>query len=353
LNVLHGKDTFPPVISRGNLGYVRDTIISMRLYTLKLLLSRSRERDCTDPRDKVYGILGLTSASFSMSIRPNYALPVVDVYKNAFLTYIHHTSRLDLLQQCVTKEDSTDWPSWVPDWSKDSEYLDSFSDLASGISCADMKYISPNSLEVTGLYIAHVRSVTDAAPIGHNNSLAIMKKWYRNSSVLTGYAPDEHVLTACATVLSGHFVADRYSEHSAVPTLLQWKEFLSVVGHDGGSNRTTQAQQTIRDLALDYAVGIVSKRRLMFCDTNIFALGPSSTLPGRIKSQAQSTLKTYILARRRLFERVFRLFESYDTPAHHVWPLQGGRRMLCVWPRRCYSSTWATASSLETSARPG
>jgi hypothetical protein len=45
-----------------------------------VLMSYGRARDCKDPRDKVYGLLGLMEASISSQIEPNYDLAVSTVY---------------------------------------------------------------------------------------------------------------------------------------------------------------------------------------------------------------------------------------------------------------------------------
>ena len=73
----------------------------------------------TDPRDKVFGIMGMTSA-FS-TLYPDYESTVADVYLEAARKTLDPGSspfRLFTLLCCVDHEQpSTRTPSWVPDWS--------------------------------------------------------------------------------------------------------------------------------------------------------------------------------------------------------------------------------------------
>lgn len=71
----------------------------------------------TDPKDKVYGLLGLASDFESLDITPNYAQSVEDVYTEA-ATKILAKGDLIYLQLCKYDPHSA-LPSWVPDLRQD------------------------------------------------------------------------------------------------------------------------------------------------------------------------------------------------------------------------------------------
>ncbi|KAK8029563.1 hypothetical protein PG993_010854 [Apiospora rasikravindrae] len=86
------------------------------------LLCLSRSNLATDPRDKVYGLLGLADDDMSRSIVPDYS-PV----NTAAKLFTDVASKLvlsgfagDLLHHAGVDQTITDLPSWVPDWTKQS-----------------------------------------------------------------------------------------------------------------------------------------------------------------------------------------------------------------------------------------
>ncbi|KAJ4390436.1 hypothetical protein N0V85_007218 [Neurospora sp. IMI 360204] len=70
---------------------------------LRSLLHMSSTRLCTDPRDKIYGLLGLATIANLKAlekIRPNYAASIAVAYTEAFLTIYEATKSTELLIQC-------------------------------------------------------------------------------------------------------------------------------------------------------------------------------------------------------------------------------------------------------------
>jgi hypothetical protein len=51
-----------------------------------------------DPRDKVYGLLGLASPKITAAVRPQYSSPVGTVYRDIFLLLLGQLQHLDLLR---------------------------------------------------------------------------------------------------------------------------------------------------------------------------------------------------------------------------------------------------------------
>ena len=78
------------------------------------LLNLSRLVFSTDPRDKVYGLLGLMNESLAGLIKPDYTDTVLNVYRSFTLATIEATGSLDIIRHTVFAAEST-IPLWVPD----------------------------------------------------------------------------------------------------------------------------------------------------------------------------------------------------------------------------------------------
>lgn len=87
------------------------------------VLARFRTCSASDPRDKIYGLLGL--ATDAMTVHPDYSKSVCQVYVDFFEIYVNATKSLDLLCQSPwgvrggskSKANDLGLPSWCPDFS--------------------------------------------------------------------------------------------------------------------------------------------------------------------------------------------------------------------------------------------
>ncbi|KAK5657592.1 hypothetical protein OQA88_3167 [Cercophora sp. LCS_1] len=86
--------------------------------TLELLEALSAFRSCgsTDPRDKVYAFLGISTKN--SGITPDYTIPVADTFKNAAASIITSCGSLEILShiQDPAGTGTAGLPSWVPDF---------------------------------------------------------------------------------------------------------------------------------------------------------------------------------------------------------------------------------------------
>ncbi|KAE8444356.1 hypothetical protein EG329_000666 [Mollisiaceae sp. DMI_Dod_QoI] len=81
------------------------------------LLQRFRSSQATDPRDKVYGMLGLAEEAFRKRLKIDYEKKVADVYTDVAKTLIMHSRDVSFLADCFYRpEELSDAPSWVPNW---------------------------------------------------------------------------------------------------------------------------------------------------------------------------------------------------------------------------------------------
>lgn len=87
---------------------------------IREVLNVSRQKDSTDPKDRVYAMLGLMDPSYN--IKPNYApsSTAAEAFIAATKAAIQHDGVLDILADGheVGRNQSLGLPSWVPDFSK-------------------------------------------------------------------------------------------------------------------------------------------------------------------------------------------------------------------------------------------
>jgi hypothetical protein len=89
---------------------------------LDLLMGCSIRLDATDPRDKIYGLLGLGGpfGNYKSLVRPDYSKPIESVYCEIARALIEDDRSLRAVgyASCLSAavDETSGLPSWVPDW---------------------------------------------------------------------------------------------------------------------------------------------------------------------------------------------------------------------------------------------
>lgn len=123
---------------------------------LNQLLDSVRKAKATDPRDKVYGMLGLLPRHVASQLQPDYSKTKSEIFLELATSILHRCERLDeLLSWCAFNEAST-LPSWVPDWefTHERRHLRRFREVKAGGDCSP-KWCFQSS--VLGLCVGAVR----------------------------------------------------------------------------------------------------------------------------------------------------------------------------------------------------
>lgn len=115
--------------------------------TLLDVLARFQQNRATDPRDCVYGILGLVTEQHGIAV--DYTKSAAQVFLDTALSIINTQKNLDIICQTAwmaspRSENPHELPSWVPDFS-DSVYLDAHRGILfaqRGIYAAGREYLS-------------------------------------------------------------------------------------------------------------------------------------------------------------------------------------------------------------------
>jgi hypothetical protein len=81
------------------------------------VLQRSRNCSATDPRDKLYALLGLVSQEISDAIPVDYSRATYDVFTDLAVQLLRVHRRIDVLVHADnSRSDNHRLPSWVPRW---------------------------------------------------------------------------------------------------------------------------------------------------------------------------------------------------------------------------------------------
>jgi Heterokaryon incompatibility protein (HET) len=84
---------------------------------LETLITRTKYCQCSDPRDRIYALLGMVDRSEAdIVIEPDYGKTVGEVYKDVALEYIKKRRNLEILRSCGLENKILELPKWSPDW---------------------------------------------------------------------------------------------------------------------------------------------------------------------------------------------------------------------------------------------
>jgi hypothetical protein len=116
-----GEANIPPPIRRipPLMGAHRITQVALRSIfnvdteNILTVLHNTQEAKCSDPRDRLFAILGVVDDTEDIKI--DYSIPVQQVYRNWAEKRIKRTKDLDILNPSANSSRSEDLPSWVPD----------------------------------------------------------------------------------------------------------------------------------------------------------------------------------------------------------------------------------------------
>jgi hypothetical protein len=118
-----------------------------------------RSSRCTDPRDRIYGMLGLMSHAQAATVVIDYEKPVEEVYVDFMASLIGNTGSLFALSFFpFTSARNQVLPSWVPDLRDDSPFrgLTEFNVSSSLSELPRPKIVSGSHLVVSGLLLDRV-----------------------------------------------------------------------------------------------------------------------------------------------------------------------------------------------------
>lgn len=176
----------------------------VRLSLLRLL-SVTRQFAATDPRDRVYSVLGIQkSGSAIVQLRPDYNKPYYEVYYQVARAIVERSGSLHLLS-CVqhgTKVDAGTRYSWVPQWHRANTHtltiFDRYQEPEIGSSQSldhRIDITHDGILRVHGAEIDVVKSVTEPFTKGEldsDTSSALLRRFARIVDSLSQASTDAY-----------------------------------------------------------------------------------------------------------------------------------------------------------------
>ena len=147
--------------------------------TLIDLLLRTRSLRCTDPRDKVYALLNLVTNQ-SSDIQPDYSKSTSETFRSIIEDSLNKCKTLQLLANCVLRGRTLSMPSWVPDWSVQSQFQETIDRFCPRFNTeAHGKIISSDILVTKGVHVTTVHVVTNHFPLKIPNAPNELHELYR------------------------------------------------------------------------------------------------------------------------------------------------------------------------------
>jgi hypothetical protein len=99
---------------------VRQRIAGRNEIKMPFVLTRISQKEATDPRDQIFGLLGLLDQK---ELQPNYFLTVSETYVAATRVILETEGPIELFQNIGEPRTIEGLPSWVPDWSSKRSIL--------------------------------------------------------------------------------------------------------------------------------------------------------------------------------------------------------------------------------------
>jgi hypothetical protein len=277
---LRNKEGIPLRDLRERLDMIFSLAQDRRQASLRRLLESCWELKCSDPRDKVYGLLGLVSPSVSSKILPDYSLSTETVHKDAFMLHLSHVQRLELLPYCHLGERRMKGPSWVPDFSA-QRTMRTLVQFASGISRSEATYITPNILEVSGVQCAILRHVSQPLH-GLEDSgatLSVIRTWERENLQQGSYINSgESLADAFVSTLRLNLLKERFPSFG-IPTLQEWRQTYTSKYSISASSQNLRADDYTK---IEEDFYWCKGRTFVISEEGYIGLCPVGAYPGRL-----------------------------------------------------------------------
>lgn len=159
-----------------------------------------RQKLASEPRDKIFGILGVLPYAIRKEFPVDYNLSIKEIYTNVVDFLLHRTERLDVICESIHFPGQTSvatLPSWVPDWSQirfTTALGYRYNFTAAGDTRAECRLLDEcrNELEISAMFVGTVRF--HGVPVGTRCTLAdylmAFLHWY---AILMGFISSKSV----------------------------------------------------------------------------------------------------------------------------------------------------------------
>lgn len=195
-------------------------------FSLLELLLRSHPFQASDPRDKIYSVLGLADDRQKLALEVDYTCTPEQLYTTSASKIVEANPSVEILNSCLHSK-SLSLPSWVPDWSH-WQFGSHGVMLSTGYRACGS---TANQVEVDGLKLRVAGSLVDeieyiGEPIGPhfvslNRGIPERQAWLRKEQSeismqlrLRGYSDEEAVNTFWRTLIGNITMYEDPAERS-------------------------------------------------------------------------------------------------------------------------------------------
>ncbi|KAK4162996.1 heterokaryon incompatibility protein-domain-containing protein [Cladorrhinum sp. PSN259] len=227
-------------------------------------------RLCSDPRDHVYGLLGMLPDGLRSRLPlPDYDLPASRVYHEFTIAAIRHRQRLGSLETCCLDTSMPDLPSWVPNFSNLPRGSPSPGQFSAGFSRCWASFSSdepPSKMKVTGVRCAVIQRTTPSIPADVEKAVQIIQD----------FLPATRDLDSAPPYVNGESLRSAY-----IKSL--WFESDAVERDPGLFNTLMGQPDPTRVLIhLILLMNFARDKRYMMTKDGYLGLGPPKAEPGDI-----------------------------------------------------------------------
>jgi hypothetical protein len=165
-------------------------------------IEMTKYASCLDDRDRVYAVLSLLPLDYTATIRPDYTLKVIDVYKDVFLAHIRVDTEVTLFGKTPLRDPSE--PSWIPNL---ADKLIPYNFVyASGQSRHEIIYLKDSDrLSIAAVHAATINYIgTPVSPDGKiSDIVAACRSWEPPNLTNGTYRDGKSMWNAFLTTIVG------------------------------------------------------------------------------------------------------------------------------------------------------
>ncbi|ERF74958.1 hypothetical protein EPUS_05166 [Endocarpon pusillum Z07020] len=184
--------------------------------SLKTMMFQTRHSKCTDPRDRVYSMLGmLHKPDADLDIVPDYTKSTRKVFTDLVTQYVKKQKRLNILLLCKLDDAAAYLPSWVPNFAALSRARPIINVRATGDSVCSVEYYDEDILKVSGLTVSTVHEVSDLSPpenskFPYHNIVKAARRFASTRNMENLYFDGTTVLEAYCRTICCNRLSDRH-----------------------------------------------------------------------------------------------------------------------------------------------
>ncbi|KAM5354470.1 hypothetical protein ACJ41O_001117 [Fusarium nematophilum] len=216
----------PEEISWPNLFQASQLAYSSNKLSFRVMMSQVSMKLCSDPRDRIYGVLSLAPRGLVAEVQADYTKDLGEVFRDVSLAHAKHVGRLEMFHQCNQTLHTIPLPSWVPDWtSYDGSELFVDDQFAAAFSQAEFSFTAPNLLTVTGLQCATVSECLTPVPLDATAAerIRIVRSWQPDDLETGAYVTGETLRMAHAKAIYFNDFEERFPGLQLQPDEATWE----------------------------------------------------------------------------------------------------------------------------------